>query len=162
MIHELIGGGVALYVAHTNADVASPGVSDALADALGIVGRMPLLPTGEGRGHGRVGRLPMQLPLREFAQLTARVLQTHEVGVRVAGDPARRITLVAVCGGSGADFLPQARELNVDVYGPEPSAKALDHLTGGPALIATDHWATEQPWLAELAEWLGRRPTWRC
>jgi dinuclear metal center YbgI/SA1388 family protein len=159
MIHELIGGGVALYVAHTNADVANPGVSDALADALGIVGRMPLLPTGDGRGHGRVGRLPMQLPLREFAQLTARVLQTHEVGVRVAGDPARRITLVAVCGGSGADFLPQARELNVDVYvtGDLKHHKVLDHIiAGGPALIDAGHWATEQPWLAELADWLGK------
>jgi|KBSSwiStaDraftv2_1062776.scaffolds.fasta_scaffold110571_3 dinuclear metal center YbgI/SA1388 family protein len=159
MIHEMITGGVALYVAHTNADVANPGVSDALADALGIVGRMPLLPTGEGRGLGRVGRLPVQLPLREFAQLTARVLRTEDVGVRVAGDPAQRITLVAVCGGSGADFLPYARELKVDVYvtGDLKHHNALDHLVaGGPALIDAGHWATEQPWLAEVGEWLGK------
>ncbi len=40
-------GGRALYVAHTNADVAAPGVSDALADVLGLSGVTPLLPQDE-------------------------------------------------------------------------------------------------------------------
>ncbi|MBQ1014864.1 Nif3-like dinuclear metal center hexameric protein, partial [Micromonospora sp. M51] len=35
IIHRLIRAGVALYTAHTNADVASPGVSDALAARFG-------------------------------------------------------------------------------------------------------------------------------
>lgn len=157
VIHDLIESGIALYVAHTNADVAVPGVSDSLADALGIVGRMPLLPTREGRGHGRVGRLPVQMPLREFAQMAARVLLTGNLGVRVTGDPAQRITLVAVCGGSGSEFLPQARELGVDVYvtGDLKHHSVSDHLAaGGPALIDAGHWSTEQPWVAEVIAWL--------
>ena len=36
LIHRLIRSGRALYTAHTNADSAAPGVSDALADALGL------------------------------------------------------------------------------------------------------------------------------
>lgn len=36
LVHRLIQAGVALYVAHTNADVANPGVSDALAAVLGL------------------------------------------------------------------------------------------------------------------------------
>jgi putative NIF3 family GTP cyclohydrolase 1 type 2 len=36
VVHRLIGNGVALYTAHTNADVADPGVSDALARAVGL------------------------------------------------------------------------------------------------------------------------------
>ncbi|WP_396933994.1 Nif3-like dinuclear metal center hexameric protein [Mycolicibacterium sp.] len=36
LIHRLIRTGRALFTAHTNADAASPGVSDALADALGL------------------------------------------------------------------------------------------------------------------------------
>ena len=36
LIHSLIRSGRALFTAHTNADSASPGVSDALADALGL------------------------------------------------------------------------------------------------------------------------------
>lgn len=37
LIHRMIRAGQALFTAHTNADSASPGVSDALADALGLV-----------------------------------------------------------------------------------------------------------------------------
>ncbi|BDB42002.1 hypothetical protein IWGMT90018_24480 [Mycobacterium kiyosense] len=36
LIHRLIRSGRALFTAHTNADSAAPGVSDALADALGL------------------------------------------------------------------------------------------------------------------------------
>ncbi|HEX8498364.1 MAG TPA: Nif3-like dinuclear metal center hexameric protein [Actinomycetales bacterium] len=43
-VHRLIRGGCALFVAHTNADVASPGVSDALARVLGLGGLTPLVP----------------------------------------------------------------------------------------------------------------------
>ena len=42
LIHRLIRGGCALFTAHTNADRANPGVSDALADALGLTGLRPL------------------------------------------------------------------------------------------------------------------------
>ena len=36
LIHQLIRGGAALFTAHTNADSANPGVSDALAEVLGL------------------------------------------------------------------------------------------------------------------------------
>jgi dinuclear metal center YbgI/SA1388 family protein len=42
MVHRMIRAGIAHYVAHTNADVAVPGVSDALAQRLGITGLRPL------------------------------------------------------------------------------------------------------------------------
>ena len=44
LVSTLVRSGVALYVAHTNADVASPGVSDALASALGVRDVVPLAP----------------------------------------------------------------------------------------------------------------------
>ncbi|MBB5956091.1 dinuclear metal center YbgI/SA1388 family protein [Saccharothrix tamanrassetensis] len=44
LVHRLIRNDVALYTAHTNADVALPGVSDALAEALGLVVTGPLTP----------------------------------------------------------------------------------------------------------------------
>jgi dinuclear metal center YbgI/SA1388 family protein len=44
LIHRLIRGGCALYTAHTNADSANPGVSDALAGLLGLVDLRPLDP----------------------------------------------------------------------------------------------------------------------
>jgi dinuclear metal center YbgI/SA1388 family protein len=43
VVHRLIRSGMALHVAHTNADNARPGVSDALAAALGVVETRPLV-----------------------------------------------------------------------------------------------------------------------
>lgn len=42
VVHQLVRGGCALYTAHTNADVAAPGVSDALARVLGLTDLVPL------------------------------------------------------------------------------------------------------------------------
>ncbi len=47
VVHRLIGAGAALHVAHTNADAADPGVSDALADTLGLRELDPLDPLPE-------------------------------------------------------------------------------------------------------------------
>ncbi|MFC9788660.1 Nif3-like dinuclear metal center hexameric protein [Rhodococcus sp. NPDC127528] len=44
LLHRLIRSGCALYTAHTNADSADPGVSDALARALGLTVTRPLDP----------------------------------------------------------------------------------------------------------------------
>lgn len=43
IVHDLIANGTALFVAHTNADVAPGGVNDALAAALGLQHTRPLL-----------------------------------------------------------------------------------------------------------------------
>lgn len=47
VVHDLVRSGCALYVAHTNADSARPGVSDALARIIGLEGLVPLSATPE-------------------------------------------------------------------------------------------------------------------
>lgn len=42
LVHRLIRAGIALYVAHTNADAAAGGVNEALADLLGLTDTRPL------------------------------------------------------------------------------------------------------------------------
>ncbi|WP_028046569.1 Nif3-like dinuclear metal center hexameric protein [Cellulomonas sp. URHE0023] len=42
LLHRLVLGGIGLFTAHTNADAATGGVADALADALGLVETTPL------------------------------------------------------------------------------------------------------------------------
>ncbi len=50
LVHRMIRAGVAHFVAHTNADSAAPGVSDALAERLGLQDLRPLAPAaGEPR-----------------------------------------------------------------------------------------------------------------
>lgn len=158
VVHRLIRGGAALYAAHTNADVADPGVSDALARAVGLVGDLrPLRPAADDprRGLGRIGDLPAPMPLREFAALAAAGLPRTAAPLRVAGDPDRTVRTVAVCGGAGDSLLGTARTAGVDVFltadlRHHPAGEHLE--AGGPALVDASHWATEWPWLADAAE----------
>jgi dinuclear metal center YbgI/SA1388 family protein len=164
IVHRLIRSGIALFVAHTNADVAAPGVSDALAERLGLTGLRPLSPAegaaaGGGRGTGRIGRLPSATPLADVTALAARVLPATVWGVRAAGDPDRMIETVAVCGGSGDAFLADAGAAGVDAYltadlRHHPASEYL--AAGGPALLDAAHWATERPWLDGAAAELTR------
>lgn len=120
VVHSLICAGIALHVAHTNADHADPGVSDALAEAVGLRITGPLVPDPSDpagrRGSGRIGELPEPMPLSAFAAQVAAGLPATAAGVQVAGDPERLISRVAVCGGSGDSFLAEVRASGVDAY----------------------------------------------
>ncbi|GIH47571.1 dinuclear metal center protein, YbgI/SA1388 family [Microbispora rosea] len=157
VVHRLIRGGAALYAAHTNADVADPGVSDALARAVGLTGDLrPLQPSAADprRGLGRIGDLPAPMPLREFAALAASGLPRTAGPLRVAGDPGRPVRTVAVCGGAGDSLLGTARAAGVDVFltADLRHHPASEHMEAdGPALVDASHWATEWPWLADAA-----------
>jgi dinuclear metal center YbgI/SA1388 family protein len=153
VVHRLIRAGIALYVAHTNADVASPGVSDALAHRLGLEGVRPLV--AEPGHPGRIGQLQPPRRLADFADEAARRLPATAVGVRAAGDPDRLIGTVAVAGGAGDGFLPDVMAAGVDAYltADLRHHPASEHLAdGGPALLDAPHWATERPWLDMLAD----------
>lgn len=156
VIHTLISHGIALFSAHTNADHADPGVSDALADALGLTGLRPLVPEpGDPTvGTGRVGVLAAETTLVGFAEVVGAALPATHHGVRVAGDPDARVRTVAVCGGSGDAFLDVARgEADVYVTSDLRHHRAQDHLVdGGCALIDVAHWASEWPWLPVAAD----------
>ena len=160
-IHRLIRGGVALFTAHTNADAATPGVSDALADALGVTVERPLAPEGDGTvGIGRVGTLSAPESLRRFTERVADALPATAWGVRSAGDPARTVERVALSGGAGDSMLHLARAAGVDVYltADLRHHPATDHLAepGAPALVDVAHWASEHPWCAQAAAVLAR------
>jgi dinuclear metal center YbgI/SA1388 family protein len=58
LVHRLIRAGVAHFVAHTNADVADPGVSDALGQRLGLRGLRPL----DGQAERPLDKLVVFVP----------------------------------------------------------------------------------------------------
>jgi dinuclear metal center YbgI/SA1388 family protein len=104
-------------------------------------------------GSGRIGRLEKPLSLKEFADRVAGVLPTTAQGVRVAGDPARRVETVALCGGAGDFLLDRARAAGADVYltsdlRHHPASESREY--GGPALVDVAHWAAEWTWLPVL------------
>ncbi|MGQ7296934.1 Nif3-like dinuclear metal center hexameric protein [Quadrisphaera sp. KR29] len=157
-VHRLVRAGVALFTAHTNADSARPGVSDALARVVGLVDLEPLAPAAHDAslGLGRVGRLERPLTLRAFAEQVAHALPGTAGGVRVAGDPEARVERVAVCGGAGDSLLAGVRAAGVDAYVTadlrhHPASEARE-LAPGTALLEVSHWASEWPWLHGAAE----------
>ena len=155
IVHRLIRSGIALLVAHTNADVATPGVGDALARRLGLLDIGPLVPGSPTPHPGRRGRLPEPTTLSELAGYVADRLPATATGVRAAGDPDRVVATLAVVGGSGDDFLADATAAGVDAYLTADLRHHLasEHLAGGgPALLDAAHWATERPWLDPLAD----------
>lgn len=157
LVHKLIRNRAALYCAHTNADSALPGVSDALARAIGLTVTGPLEvadPPGD-TGLGRIGELSEAAPLRVFAQRVADALPATVQGVRAAGDPERLIKRVAVCGGAGDSFLGTVSRAGVDAYVTadlrhHPASEHIE--SGGPALVDVAHWASEWPWCEQAAE----------
>ena len=154
LVHRLVRSGVALFVAHTNADAATPGVSDALASALGLVDVGPLTPDSD---IGRIGRVSEPVRLGDFARSVARALPATAGGVKVSGDLDAEIRRVAVCGGAGGSLLAAVIESGADVYVTSDLShhRALDARAGGlPAIIDVAHWAGEWPWLEQAAQLL--------
>ena len=141
VVHRLVTGGCALYVAHTNADSALGGVNDALADLLGLSDRRPLQPAtadgaAPGTGLGRVGRLPEPTTLDGLAALVGDRLPATAQGVRVSGDPDGVVRTVAVCGGSGDSLFDAARASGADAYVTadlrhHPAGEAREHRPDG-------------------------------
>jgi len=159
LVHRMIRTGIALFTAHTNADAAVPGVSDALAAALGltVIGPLEPRPDGpEGCGLGRICTLPEPEPFAAFVQRVADALPSTAWGVRGAGQPDRQVRAVAVCGGAGDSLLAAAAAAGVDAYltADLRHHPADEHLRGGPwmpALVDVAHWASEHPWCAQAA-----------
>ena len=150
--NSLISAGITLLTAHTNADIATPGVNDALADAIGLINVAPM-----PEGLGRIGEVVRPVPLQKFIEQIARSIPVGANGVRATGDPQQLIKKVALCGGSGDDRIEIVRELGVDAYltadlKHHRVAEAL--AAGAPVLIDGGHFATEWPWLAQAAHLL--------
>ncbi|WP_406001198.1 Nif3-like dinuclear metal center hexameric protein [Streptomyces sp. NBC_00829] len=151
VVHTLIKSDIALHVAHTNADTADPGVSDALAGALDLRIVGPLVAES---GLGRICELDHPETLAEFAARAAKRLPATTQGIRLAGDPEMTVRTVAVSGGSGDSLFDAVRAAGVDAFltadlRHHPASEATQHSPLG--LVDAAHWATEWPWCEQAA-----------
>jgi dinuclear metal center YbgI/SA1388 family protein len=177
LIHRLIRDGSSLFTAHTNADAASPGVSDALAEALGLTVEAVLDPAGLdpagldpavggpdldrplplGVGTGRIGTLARPQRFADFVAWVNSALPQTSWGVRAAGDPDATVSRVAVCGGAGDSLLATAASAGVQAY---VTADLRHHPAdehrrdSAVGLVDVAHWASEYPWCTQAAELL--------
>ncbi|HEY4556760.1 MAG TPA: Nif3-like dinuclear metal center hexameric protein [Enteractinococcus sp.] len=167
VVHSLVENSCALITAHTNADSAVGGVSDVLAEILGLEDIVPLAAAdGEltEEGIGRVGTLPQAMRLEEFAARVYSAMPSVAGGVRVAGDPNGIVSKVAVTGGAGDSLFEHVRQHAADVYitadlRHHPASEAREQAmmdADRPYLIDVSHFASEWLWLPAGANALER------
>ena len=153
-IARLIKADIAVFAAHTNLDSAAGGVNDVLAERLELHDVAPLVEGAADSepGLGRIGSLRAEFSLEDFAALVKEKLGLSSMRVACAGE--RRISRVALCGGSGAEFVGRAAAKGADAYvtGDVKYHDAERAIGLGIHVLDAGHFATEQPIVARLAE----------
>lgn len=120
----------ALFASHPYEEVAY--------DVVPLENRDPRL------GMGVRGDLPRPMPLRDFGRHISAILKLKEV--RILGGARKRITRVAVLGGSGGSEIPgMAEDLDVLVTGDVKYHDALAAQQRNLAVIDAGHAGTERP-----------------
>ena len=118
MVLKLIKNDIAVYAAHTNLDNLPWGVNGILAEKLGLQNSTILKPqaaTSETIGAGMVGELPHPMPADEFLRTVKHI--TGQPSIRTSHhDPLRPVHRIAICGGSGSEFIPDAIAAHADIY----------------------------------------------
>ena len=143
LLLRLVRSGISLASAHTNFDNVHPGVNDVLAEKLGLKDIRPM-------EHGMCIGTTKAAALWEFR---AQVEMLLGGVVRMYGEPERVIEKVAVLGGAGEDFIPDAVRAGADVYitGEVGYHKALSAVDEGMCVLEAGHAATENPAILMLA-----------
>lgn len=137
-VYQLAAAGIGALCLHTNLDKAEGGVSDALAQRLG-------LSEIQADGCVRIGRLMRETSPKEWAKQCTEQLHTS-VFIK-EGNSA--ISRVAVCGGAGMDeLLPFLGCVDAVLTG---EIKHHEWPTDGTTAVAAGHYATEQPIVPVIA-----------
>ena len=115
-VERAIRRGIALYACHTNLDSTAEGMSWRLATMLGVKTLEVLQPTaaGEQSGFGVVGEIEEPMPTEEFMHHLMEV--TGAEVVRHSDIATPTVSRVAVCTGSGAFLIGEARKAGADIY----------------------------------------------
>lgn len=134
---RLLAHGVSVFSFHTRLDAVAGGVNDRLAELLSL---SDVTPFGV---MGRVGSLPTEMTLSEFADLVGERLSAD--AVRYAGN--RPVHRVALLGGDGKDFILAAIEAGADTYlsGRLSYNTMIEAEERGINLVEGGHFATEHP-----------------
>lgn len=144
-----LAAGISIISAHTNYDFAPQGVNYALAAVLGL---RNIRPFGTEEPCGMLGELSQPMTAAGLAAYWEEALGTHIQYVPCKG----KIDTVAVCGGAGSDFLPQAVSAGAGAFltGEVKHHEWFAAAKSGICLMAGGHHATEQPAVPQLAQQL--------
>lgn len=151
-----IRNNVNVVSSHTNLDSSVQGISYSLASNLGLEEIHPLEPAQgeEEGGMGCVGKYKIQMSAEEFL---ARLKDAcSPPWLLVTPNRPSAIDCVAVCGGSGSELAPKARELGAQVYVTSEVKHSIARWAEetGLWIIDAGHFATENQALPLFAEQL--------
>ena len=143
LIYELIKNKMNVYCAHTTLDNANKGVNDCLAEALNLSDTVLLEEMVDGQGTGRIGNLPKTMNAKELAQYTKDALDSDYI--RYA-DSGKKISKVAIVGGSGASFIEKSIQSGADalITGDIKHHDVLYCLEQDLTILDATHFATER------------------
>lgn len=170
IVRQAIAANLNIIAAHTNYDAAPEGLNDAVAKALALRGIRPLRCASSGlkdAGMGRIGVLPKDLPLSNFVGQVKEKFSL--LGLRWVGGLNKKVKTVALCGGSGAFLIDDARRAGADVFmtGDIKYHDAMDaHLFGPQSMVLLDvgHFALEQFAMGQLSvrlQQLAKKKGWK-
>ena len=137
---------IAMISMHTNLDNSYLGVSRVLAERLGLR-NLHLLQPSESEpelcGAGMVGEFAESMEETEFLQRVAETIGSP--CLRHSALTGRKVKKVALCGGSGSPFMPDALRQKVDAY-LTADIKYHDFFVpeGNVLLVDGGHFETEQ------------------
>ena len=112
-IIKLIKNNISVFSYHTSMDVADDGVNDTLFEKLDLKNKSTLT-YEEEKPMGLIGEFERELTLTDLDKFLKEKLQVGKI--KYYGREDRNIKKVAILGGSGSDFISQAKEAEVDAY----------------------------------------------
>ena len=140
IVETAIKHDIAIYSAHTNLDSVDGGINTKLAEKLGLTVSGERL---SDSGLGAIGTLAQPMKYLDFI---ARVRETLDCTyVRYTRPKNDLVQKIALCGGSGAEFIGEAINQGADVYiTADCKYHEFQDAEGQIGLIDIDHWCSER------------------
>ena len=150
----MLKNGISAICMHTNLDAARDGVNDALCAALGAENLGLLAP--EHDTMSRLCRFTEPMKYSDFLGHVKTALNAN--GLRCAG-PEKDVRLFGICGGAGADFIPDAAARGCDAYitADVKHHQFLQAAEMGICLVDAGHFSTENVVVPVLTDWISSR-----
>lgn len=160
LIYNLIKKDIVVYNAHTNLDQADGGVNQQLGRLLNLRNGVPLKlnnsPSEEDYGFGIIGDIE-DTQLEQYISFIKEKLDIDYL--KVYGNQNRLVKRVALCGGSGSEFIMDAYKANACIY-ITGDIKYHDAQLGaelGLTIIDASHYHTEKIILPVIKEYLEKK-----
>ena len=143
-VAEAIRHDIAIYSSHTSMDKALRGVSGRMAEQLGLQEIRILVPSPEDArvGLGVIGNLPKPIHWSGWLKHVQQVFGADYV--RYTEPVKSTISRVALCGGAGAEFIPEAIAAGADTYlSADMKYHDMQAAAGQIMAVDIDHWVSE-------------------